>query len=88
MLNRYRREKENPKRKSTNFSMIFPDTKVLANEFYYLENYSFLYPIAWINRLFRLCTKRRKETLYKINNKAKLKQEAEGVYYIYRKMGL
>lgn len=88
MLNRYRREKENPKRKSTNFSMIFPDTKVLANEFYYLENYSFLYPIAWINRLFRLCTKRRKETLYKINNKSKIKQEAEGVYYIYRKMGL
>ena len=88
MLNRYRREKENPKKKNTNFAMIFPKTEVLANEFYYLQKYKFLYPIAWINRFFRLLTRRRKETLYKIINKSKLKKGAEEVYSIYRKMGL
>ena len=88
MLNRYRREKENPKKKNTNFAMIFPKTEVLANEFYYLQKYKFLYPIAWINRLFRLFTIRRKETLYKIVNKSRLKNGAEEVYSIYRKMGL
>lgn len=88
MLNRYRREKENPKKKNTNFAMIFPEIEVLANEFYYLQKYKLLYPIAWINRLFRLFTIRRKETLYKIVNKSKLKKGAEEVYSIYRKMGL
>ena len=88
MLNRYRREKENSKKKNTNFAMIFPKTEVLANEFYYLQKYKFLYPIAWINRLFRLFTIRRKETLYKIVNKSRLKNGAEEVYSIYRKMGL
>lgn len=87
MLNRYRREIENPKI-NTNFSMIFPSVDVLSNEFSYVKKYKFLYPIAWINRAFRLITTRRKITMNKIINRSKFKEEAKNIYYIHRKMGL
>lgn len=87
MLNRYRREMENSKT-NTNLSMIFPSVDVLANEFSYLKKYKFLYPIAWINRTFRLVTRRKKITIYKIINKSKFKENAKNIYYMHRKIGL
>lgn len=87
MLNRYRREMENSKI-NTNLSMIFPSVDVLANEFSYLKKYKFLYPIAWVNRTFRLVTTRRKTTIYKIINKSNFKENAKNIYYMHRKIGL
>ena len=87
MLNRYRREMENPK-KNTDVSMIFPSFDGLSNEFSYVKKYKFLYPIAWFNRAFRLVTTRRKTTIYKIINKSKFKENAKNIYYMHRKMGL